>query len=197
MSDVVLGRLLDGDAQRDAIHVAVAPVEASCLLAPGAHVGPVSARVDLMGISDKPIGIVDPFLKAMVQPGERFWLFLYQNTVTGMRHHWEHPSFPDASPSLPPEDGVVSDYEQGCWEDRQRQLNRSMQWIETYAEDFGLEYQDLMTAADNYLSHGEYLIEGGRFEGERISDDFWIHYQNVTGKAIDPDSTGNFFSCSC
>ena len=25
----------------------------------------------------------------------------------------------------------------------------------------------------------------------------WIHYQNVTGKTVDKEKQGNFFTCSC
>jgi hypothetical protein len=39
------------------------------------------------------IGIVDPFLDQPVRPGEEFWVFVYPNTITGMRHYWQHPAF--------------------------------------------------------------------------------------------------------
>jgi hypothetical protein len=90
-----LGSLItDGDRRRDAIHVAVAPVTAAEPLAPGQHVGFVPAnQTETVGPTDRPIGIVDPFLTAPVEPGQRFWLFLYPNTVTSLRHVWTHPAF--------------------------------------------------------------------------------------------------------
>jgi hypothetical protein len=36
---------------------------------------------------------VDPFLADPVQPGQMFWLFLYPQTITGLRHVWEHLAF--------------------------------------------------------------------------------------------------------
>jgi len=85
--NVKLGLIVTGDQQRDAIHVAVAPVVASQDLNPGDHVNKDGAK------GCDPIGIVDPFLKKKVKRGQTFWLLLYPNTVIGMRHHWIHPVF--------------------------------------------------------------------------------------------------------
>ena len=101
MSDVKIGELLGPDAQRDAIHIAVAPVVAAYDLSPGDHVG-----LNDHGKAERtatPIGIVDPFLRTStcrVKKGEVFYLFLYPNTVTGMRHHWTHPAFAAEAPNL-------------------------------------------------------------------------------------------------
>lgn len=97
-----LGRLIDdGDRRRDAIHIAVAPVTAAQRLAPGRHVGLVRADdLELVGPCDNPIGIVDPFLAADVEPGQRFWLFLYPGTITALRHVWTHPAFTAAAAAV-------------------------------------------------------------------------------------------------
>ena len=87
-----IGKLIDGPAGRDAVHVAVAPVVARVALRPGTH-------VDATGGTDgERVGIVDPFLDCAVKPGDRFWLFLYPNTITGLRHVWQHPAF---TPKVP------------------------------------------------------------------------------------------------
>ena len=89
-----LGKIINGDARRDAIHIAVAPVFAGMRLSPGEHVfvqGNLAYNQDYN--HKKLIGIVDPFLKQDVTEGQVFWLFLYPNTVTSLRHVWTHPSF--------------------------------------------------------------------------------------------------------
>lgn len=78
-------------AMRDAIHIAMAPVVAAERLQPGQHIGLLDDGRACA--SDKPIGIVDPFLVDAVLPGHRLWLFLYPGTVTSLRHDWTHPAF--------------------------------------------------------------------------------------------------------
>lgn len=97
-----LGCLIPGaDRRRDAVHIAVAPVTAGGRLAPGQHVGFLHAGdTELVGAAEDPIGIVDPFLREDVQPGQRFWLFMYPNTVTSLRHVWTHPAFVVKPPVL-------------------------------------------------------------------------------------------------
>ena len=99
-----LGSLCGEDARRDAVHVAVAPVVSGGHLHPGQRVGLLpDGRASHL---EPHIGVVDPFLVfkdvSMVHPGERFWLFLLPNTVTSLRHVWQHPAFkakvPEANP---------------------------------------------------------------------------------------------------
>lgn len=88
MSDALnLGKIIAGEAQRDAIHIAVAPVVATERVHPG-------QRVNANGGPGQPhVGIVDPFLDRAAMVGDRFWLFLFPNTVTSLRHDWVHPAF--------------------------------------------------------------------------------------------------------
>lgn len=93
-----VGKLLTGSEGRDAIHFALAPIAAGVPLEPGQHVGLFS---DGTAKPTSPhIGIVDPFLRSPVERGQRFWLFLYPNTITGLRHVWTHPAFPSAAARL-------------------------------------------------------------------------------------------------
>lgn len=87
-----IGEIHFGDYERDAIHIAVAPVVAAHTLTPGEHVGLVGSN-GAARFSPRHIGIVDPFLKDEVKGGQRFWLFLYPNTITSLKHLWTHPEF--------------------------------------------------------------------------------------------------------
>ncbi len=97
-----LGELIhDGDRRRDAIHIAIAPVTAAVSLKPGDHVGLIdNGQRELVGPCEETLGIVDPFLRNNVEPGERFWLFLYPNTITSLRHVWTHPAFQARPPQM-------------------------------------------------------------------------------------------------
>jgi hypothetical protein len=85
----LIGTILPPTARRDAIHVAVAPCVAVDALAPGDLVDANGQFVNRV----KAVGIVDPFLTAPVKRGQRFFIFLFPGTVTGMRHAWQHPAF--------------------------------------------------------------------------------------------------------
>ena len=87
--------ITDGNRRRDAVHVAVIPVTTRELLLPGQHVGLTDDdSYEYVGQKcEKKIGIVDPYLKEPLEPGSRFWLFLYPDTITDLRHAWSHPDF--------------------------------------------------------------------------------------------------------
>ena len=91
-----IGSLIVGDAQRDAIHVAVAPVVAGCLLHPGERVGIVDGKATPATAFQ--IGVVDPFLSVRVANGERFYLFLDPGAANEFRHDWTHPDLDKPPP---------------------------------------------------------------------------------------------------
>ncbi len=90
-----VGKLIEGNAYRDAIHVAVAPVVAACPIRPGSHVWMTPEGLASWGNREdgNTIGIADPFLTEEIQKGQSFYLFLYPGTITSLRHMWSHPAF--------------------------------------------------------------------------------------------------------
>lgn len=90
-----LGDLPSEDARRDCIHVAVYPGTAACFLRPGDRVGFAKHRErgDFSVATDEVIGVVDPFLTRDVAPGDRFWLMLFPDSISGLRHVWTSPHF--------------------------------------------------------------------------------------------------------
>lgn len=178
-----IGQKIMGEELRDAIHIAIAPVIAAHKLVAGRNIGFDKDGKASATKTDKYIGIVDPFLTSPVEKGEKFWMFLYPNTITSLNHVWSHPSFDigEAKPIVLSEAQV------------------SENWIRDYAENKcdGLDYEDLMFAAENYEKHGEYLCQGGRFEGMGVSDEFWDHYEKVIGRKVEDQNRGSIFTCSC
>lgn len=91
-----LGQVPTEDARRDCVHIAVAPIEAGMPLDPGDHVyltADGQAAKNLGRKESLTIGVVDPFYDGVILRGQKFWLFLYPNTITGLRHVWSHPAF--------------------------------------------------------------------------------------------------------
>jgi hypothetical protein len=180
-----LGTIISDHEKRDAIHLAVEPVIAAHDMEPGAHIGlmPDGRASEL---ADNKLGIVDPFLKDGVVAGERFWLVVYPRQITSLRHVWEHPAFP-ASPDVT----LAPRY------------SESEQWIRDFADRVSLHYDVLMEGARDWIDSkkrgqwGEYLCFGGLLEGEYVPDEFWTHYEAVTGERVEEDHRGSFFTCSC
>lgn len=179
-----IGKIHHESYERDAIHVAVMPVMASETLAPGQHIGFCEGgyRVTANPVTPyKTIGIVDPFLPGDVREGQRFWMILYPNTITGLKHVWSHPAIS---------------------QDGRGTGSFSEKWLRDFANEVDADYHSMMHIASTHCEGGkewpDYLVQGGKWEGQSTPDEFWEHYENVTGKK--PDSKyglPGIFSCSC
>jgi hypothetical protein len=98
MESVKVGSILNDVAVgRDAIHIAIAPVVAAEKLWAGYSVGLLDDGTASTHAETK-IGIVDPFIKGPIRRGDKFYLFLFPNTVTSLRHVWTHPAFKSKLP---------------------------------------------------------------------------------------------------
>ncbi len=167
-----IGKIITTPQERDAIHIAVAPMTAAELLQPGQHVG--LTHDGAAGFSNDPIGVVDPFLKTVVRKGAKFWLFLYPNTITSLRHEWIHPAF------------VVSAKQE------------SELWLRGFADEWSMNYEHMIDDAVD----GGHIVAGTDLHGPAAlgadHDLFWRHLEVVTGKSFtDEHVAKTSWSCSC
>lgn len=174
-----LGSIIDDQAGRDAIHLAVEPVVAGQRLSPGQDVGFLADGT--VGDCDEPLGIVDPFLSSVVRKGQRFWLVVYPRKITSLRHVWSHPGFRDET--VKPGDLA--------------EKNRSEVWMRQFANQYGVTLGRIMEYAERYVDHGDYWWGGQELEGESVPGEFWDHYEVISGKPVKSSDRGSFFSCSC
>jgi hypothetical protein len=180
-----LGNIIGPEEKRDAIHLAVEPVIAQEILYPGQNVG-------ADGTTNNPVGIVDPFLKVpRVYPGERFWLVVYPRQINSLRHVWSHPAFPDE------EESPTLSSKKKDLDDDLPPFDAAILWIEKYAHELGLNYEELMAGADDWLRDEDYLSRGELLEGNWTSPDFWTNYEIVRKTKVVVEKKQNFFSCSC
>ena len=198
MKDAVatMGAVLPDDAGgRDAVHVAVISAIAGEKLFPGQDVGfGIPGTIDVQqeqraktGVL--PLGIVDPFIKGAVMPDQRFWLYLYPRTITGLRHQWTHPAFSDDAGTVY---GTPS------------QRLAAEQWIKDFVVKSDCPgYEELMAAAAQVADNGAnndwdktYLHFNGSDAHGEIPDEFWLMAEIVLGRPI-KGKKPSFFSCSC
>src|SRR5688572_15504546 len=176
-----IGNLLDDTANKDAIHVAIMPVVAGENLRAGEHIGlnysGQAVKSTSVGQLVK-LGIVDPFLIYPVDPGERFWMFLYPGTVTGMRHEWSHPEIDKTNKA------------------------ESEKWIEDFAKRWALDYSELIRVAESGKDDTWVTADGVDLHGaEDLGEDhdlFWHHMEIITGKTFNSKHRAKLgWSCSC
>ena len=194
--EVKLGEILEGEQFRDAIHIAVAPVIAAEKLAPGQDIGFIAGSKTEVGATVKGyIGIVDPYLKKLVFPGQQFYMFLYPQTITSLRHEWTHPAFETNAPAPVVVAAPVIDVDAAL-------KRRSREWMERFAKEAEMPCEDLLKHATAYLATGNEYVEFGTQHAQdafyRKGKEFWRHFEILTGLVVpehqDEDSP---FSCSC
>lgn len=178
-----LGKLVIGDPERDAIHIAVVAVVADGVLSAGMRVG-FKENGKVGRIPQEVIGIVDPFLTQSVYEDDKFWLFLLPNSITSLKHVWTHPAFPVAA-SSPDTAKSASERWMLAWA------------VEHMSEDYygddgkrsaEVAYADAIEAGRTH-SIGPY--EGAR---DYIDGEWWSHWEAITGERGSRDT---FFRCAC
>lgn len=156
-------------------------------LADRAHVILQCGKPDDYGVM-RSIGIVDPFIGTdpnsrlwQIEKGARFWIFLHPNTVTGMRHHWQHP--------------LIDQPAQGSSE--------AERWLRAFAERWGFDWDELIGVATNPTEQRDYIVARGTdlhsaFELGDEHAEFWQNLAVFTGRTYDaPHREKVVWSCSC
>ena len=183
-----LGSIIGPEEKRDAIHLAVFPVEAGELLQPGQHVSVFyedGEGLAYRALPGKGVGIVDPFLRQPVQADQRFWLVVYPREIASLRHVWEHPNFP---PSGEAPELLVDPRNRGT----------SLLWLEAFSRERDIELGALLTAARERRGiNDEYLTIYGDDANGDIPDEFWHHIEILDDVRIPEPERAKYFSCSC
>lgn len=174
--------------ERDAIHVAIIPIVAGELLRPGQRVGIEDNQAVAGG---KIVGIVDPFLTDFVSKGATFWLCLLPDTVTGMRHHWEHPDFDQKIEVLehPSKEESEKWLRNFCKHGDCPDFATIVEAIEGNLEPVDSVYGRWGTISSDYLHFDGYDAHGN------IPDEFWYHMEIYLGYRLQVKP--KHFSCSC
>lgn len=190
MDTLKLGQIIEPDrtAERDATHIAVAPVVAGMRLFPGTPV-----MLDENGLAmqtsvpEKSIGVVDPFLWNSVKDGERFWLFVIPGSITSLRHQWEHPAFAQKQGKDAPEAAAPLSASEEYLRMRAARMN-------IYCATIDEAYQTLLSD----LRSGVVMAHGTDLHGAYDLDEpeeFYRHASIVLGRQIGPENME--YSCSC
>lgn len=190
-----LGQIITEPQQRDAIHIAVAPVECGDKrLLPGSHVGFCEGSTSVVTKdSALLIGIIDPFISDVVMNGEKCWLFLYPGSITSLRHDWTHPAFVQQLPTI---QQVIAG--EKAADDKSPSEKWMREWAvrhvgHDYYGDRGSFSEDTAYAFAIEAGHQNHI---GPYEDARdfIDDEWWSHWETITGQKGD---RGSYFSCSC
>jgi len=198
MKDAVatMGEILPEDAGgRDAVHVAVFSAVSQVTMRAGQEVAIVDKRchddrdteVQPVGLRGTAVGIVDPFLKGIVVPGERFWTYLFPRTITALAHRWSHPAFEAVDSSyVPPSAKLESERWLRDWCSRNN--------VPPYEEVIGLASARADMRDDSFDDEG--LLVRGSDASADIPPEFWDHVQRVIGRPI-KGRRATYFTCSC
>lgn len=187
MSDTLkLGNLVSPNnyGKKDAVHIAVAAVEANQNLEPGDHVG-LLADGKAANIT-KSIGIVDPFLKQAVRRGDKFWLYLYPGSITSLEHKWTHPAFTEIEEVK----SKISLSTSEIWMRKWASEHMSYDYYGDGNLTEDASYRKAIDAGHN-MSVGPY--ESAR---DYIDDVWWGNWEIITG-CKRPAEGERYFSCGC
>ena len=163
--------------EKDAIHVAIVSVRAAKHIELGSWCKLNEHREAVSCNRKEGIGIADPFLNKGINTGDNFWLMMDGSQVETVSHTWDHK----VDFSAP---------------DREIKLNK---YLEDYAKQFGLTYQQLMKALDQLVENeNSSVMYEGTLNEENLDEaldsadscDMWYEWCNETGYEFENIGTG-------
>lgn len=184
-----LGSIIGPTEKRDAIHLAVFPVQAGERLRAGDHVALGVDGCAVFVARGAGVGIVDPFLLESVAPGERFWLVVYPRQITSLRHVWEHAAFPPSGETGPDAAAVI---------EALHDKDASEAWLRNFcaiSDCPGFEEVVGGACAGTDSWDDDYIHFQGQDAHGEIPPEFWDHLENYTGRTF--PTRASYFSCSC
>jgi hypothetical protein len=109
-----------------------------------------------------------------VGEGQRCWVFLYPQTITGIRHHWRHPFFQD--------------------QDAHPTVDR--EWITAFAARWKYSFDEFMEGAHEYIEDNHQLDDKWNqlYVPKEDWNEFWAHFYKLTGLSIG-DKDKEFVYC--
>ena len=203
----LIGHLLEGNAERDAVHIAVLPAYAvkSNDISGGDLVRipfgfpEVDGCIPVLGCNytggfSEPIGIVDPFLtyetigEFEIPEGKKFLVFVQPGLTTGLRHVYHFPQI-DQLPAA---------------------MSEAEIWLRRFASKWNFNFVELIQNAKSEPPPAE----GGHYFGNYITahgidlhsrselgedhDVFWQKLSEFTQREYSPEHRQKFtWSCSC
>lgn len=172
-----LGRdYLSSDAQKDAVHIAVAPVQPNEDMEPGTKVVFVKAgdtvNVRAAKTGESPVGVIDPFKLRKAIKGWECWMLLMPRSVVGLRHEWQHPAFGGTSEA------------------------QSEAWLRGIAAKYETTYDKLV--AEAVSGEGSFFGTDIDYEDFHTDADFWHHIEVVSGRTLSKEHRTNAsYRCAC
>lgn len=149
---------------KDAVHVAIVAVRAAELIKPGQR---CTLNEHREGVPhENGIGVADPFLKKNIERGQPFWFLLDGDEVPNVRHVWEHPTADFSAPT--------------------REIERN-RYIQRYADEFGVSYQDVLDACAFVVQHDEPAKYPGSKSAQEVDAangdlyDLWSSWSEESG----------------
>lgn len=182
-----LGTLITRDEKRDAVHLAVFPIEAGAYLIPGEHV-----FIDDEGKArscndndewDRAVGIVDPFLEQGrgVDPGDWLWLMVYPRQITSLHHVWEHPAFPASTVASTAVPAAVAE-----------------EWLRDFAAKTEVpSFESMVEVTAMSARRGDDWVTFGEDAYGSIPAEYWDHLEAYLGEKFPVGERPEHFSCAC